>query len=62
MLERSSQPPVITRSGKDYIIWIHFALNFEAGTYLRLTPTGAVYRELMEPTGEIRFSIPVAEL
>jgi len=61
-LERSSQPPVISKVGDDYIIWIHFALNFEAGTYLRLTPSGKVYREVMDPTGMVKSTHLVAEL
>lgn len=63
VLERSAQPPVITHlPNGDYIVWIHFALNFEAGTYLRLTPYGEVFRETLEPTGEVRSSVLVAEL
>lgn len=63
VLERSSQPPVITYlSNGDYVVWIHFALNFEAGTYLRLARCGKVYREVMEPTGEVRSSVLVADL
>ena len=63
VLEPSSQPPVISRlPNGDYIVWIHFALNFEAGTYLRLTPSGQVYREILNQTGEVKTTMIIAQL
>lgn len=61
-LERTTQTPLFEfRSDASWIVWLSYNRETTQGTYLVLSPSGAIYRETIQADGTITNTLTIKE-